>query len=78
LNDKIKLIWDFRGLDSIKIAEHHSKHIQEFATKQSLNFYKIDCSQISDIYSIAFIIIDKKDLTTFKDALKPHRAEVAK
>ena len=78
MNRKIKLIWDFRGLETLEIAKHHCIHLEEFTIKEKLNFYKIESLQISEMYSIASIIIDEKDMITYRDALKPHRGELAK
>jgi hypothetical protein len=76
LNRKIKLIWDFRGHESLKTAEHHCIHLKEFTTLEKLNFHNIDSQEFSEFYSTAFIIIDEKDMLTYRDALKPHRGEV--
>ena len=75
---KIKLIWDFRGLEALEIAKHHCVHLEEFAVKEKLHFYEIATNKISKMYCIAFIIVDEKDMLTFRDALQPHRGEVAK
>ena len=77
MNRKIKLIWDFRGLEAIEIAKHHCVHLEEFAVKEKFHFYEIDTNKISEIYSIAFITVDEKDLIIIRDNLKPHRGEVA-
>jgi hypothetical protein len=78
LHRKIKLIWDFRGPESLKIAEHHCVHLNEFVITEALTFHEIDVVEISDYYSTAFIVISEKDMLTFRDALKPHRGEIAK
>jgi len=77
LKRKLKLIWDFRGADALKIAEHHAIHLKEFAIKEDLNFYQADIQSYSNVYVTAFIIIDESDMITFRDALKPNRGEVA-
>ena len=44
--NKIKIIWDFRGPVSQKIADHHEKHLQEFFKKENKKLYesgKIGC-----------------------------------
>ncbi len=74
---KIKLIWDFRGLESIKIAEHHCVHLKEFADKENLTFYDVAATEINEYYSIAYITVAEKDMLIYRDALKPHRGEVA-
>ena len=77
LNRKIKLIWDFRGPEAQKIAEHHAIHLEEFTVKENLEFHEISTSEISEMYSIAFIVVNENDMLIFRDALKPHRGEVA-
>lgn len=78
MNRKIKLIWDFRGPESLEIAKHHCIHLEEFAVKEKLHFYEINVDPVSEMYCIAFITVDEKDMITFRDALQPHRGEVAK
>ena len=75
---KIKLIWDFRGHNSLKIAEHHCIHLKEYAQMEKLHFYEIETTIVSDMYTMAFIIIDEKDMDVSREALKPHRGQVAK
>lgn len=77
MNRRLKLIWDFRGSDSQKTAEHQAIHLEEFAKREKLHFYKVNFSKISEMHAIAFIIVDKVDMKIFRDALKPHRGEVA-
>ena len=77
MSRKIKLIWDFRGPESIKIAEHHCIHLNEFTAIEKLVFHEIDTQIITDFYTIAYIIVNESDMLTFRDALKPHRGEFA-
>lgn len=77
MNRKLKLIWDFRGLDAQKTAEHQSIHLKEFALKEKLNFYESSFKQITENHFIAFITVDEKDMKIYRDALKPHRGELA-
>ena len=77
LQRKLKLIWDFRGSDALEMAKHHCIHLTEFAEKEDLSFYKADHHSYSDVYTIAYIIIDETQMVTYRDALKPHRGEVA-
>ncbi|WP_439128592.1 hypothetical protein [Polaribacter sp.] len=77
MNRKIKLLWDFRGEDAKKTANHHTKHLKEFTVAENLPFYSIDVLEINPMLSVAFIIVDEKNMKTFRDALKPHRGEIA-
>lgn len=77
MNRKLKLIWDFKGPDSLKTAEHHCIHLKEFAIIEKLHFYDVDFTVISEMHTIAFIIVDEIDMKTYRDALKPHRGQLA-
>ena len=78
MNRKIKLIWDFRGPTALKTAEHHVVHLKEYAKIEKLVNHKIAIETISDYITTAFIVVDEKDMIAVRDALKPHRGEVAK
>lgn len=76
LNRKIKLIWDFRGPEALPTAKHHGIHLEEFAKKEKLNYHKVGTTELSSSLAIAFVVVDEKDMVTYRDALIPHRAEV--
>lgn len=78
MNRKIKLIWDFRGPEAAEIAKHHVVHLKEFALKESLNYTESDIEPVSEMYCIAFITVNESDMKIYRDALRPHRALVAK
>ena len=77
MNRKLKLIWDFRGSTAEKTAEHHCIHLKEFAIIEELNYYEINFTIISELHTIAFVIVDEVDMKTYRDALKPHRGQLA-
>jgi hypothetical protein len=74
---KIKLIWDFMGEVGLETAKHHCVHLKEFSAIEKLNYHEVNHQEINPYKAIAFIIIDEKDMITFRDALKPHRGEIA-
>ena len=78
MDRKLKLIWDFRGHDSQKTAEHHCIHLKEFAVIEKLHYYEINRAILSEMHAVAFIVVDEVDMKTYRDALKPHRGELAK
>jgi len=78
VNRKIKLIWDFRGPDALEIAKHHVIHLEEFAVKDKLFFYETNYEPINELYCMAYITVKEEDMITYRDALVPHRGEVAK
>ena len=77
MDRKLKLIWDFKGPSGLGTAKHHCIHLKEFAEIEKLNYYEIDFLEISEMHAIAFIIVDEIDMKTYRDALKPHRGQVA-
>ena len=77
MSRKIKLIWDFRGPNAQKTAEHHCIHLDEFATLEKLPFHEIDSEKLTNFYTIAYITVDENNMLIFRDALKPHRGEIA-
>lgn len=72
----IKLIWDFRGPDAEKIAEHHVIHLREFVAIEQLPLTIMDKQVISDVHSIAYLVVNDQQMITVRDALKPHRGEL--
>ena len=73
---KLKLIWDFRGPNSSKTAEHHETHLKEYIKLEKLNISITGYQNISDMHAIAFLVIDEQDMKPVRDALKPHRGQV--
>ena len=74
---KIKLIWDFKGPNSLGIAKHHCIHLKEFVQNETLNFFEIQYEEINPMWTLSFITINEEDISIFKEALKPHRATLA-
>jgi hypothetical protein len=72
---KIKLIWDFRGSVSAKTAEHHEIHLKEYLEIEKYAVNITGYEELHEMHSIAYLVIEEKDLITFRDQLKPHRAE---
>ncbi len=72
---RIKLIWDFRGIDAHAIALHHEIHLNEFANKESILTTFCGTEAINDMYSIAYILVLETDMLKVRDALLPHRGE---
>lgn len=73
---KIKLIWDFRGGDAIKTAEHHAIHLEQYKEKHKLGI-ATGAETLNEYYAIAYITVIESEMITVRDALKPHRGELA-
>jgi len=75
MTDRVKLIWDFRGPNAAPIAEHHVKHLLEYANSERLENAKCDIEKISDMHCIAFMVVDKELMNVLRESLKPHRGQ---
>ncbi|MEP3838421.1 MAG: hypothetical protein ABJM36_12275 [Algibacter sp.] len=73
---KLKLIWDFRGPDACKIAEHHEIHLKEYIQLENLNISITGIETLSQLHTIAFLVVNEDQMRPIRDALKPHRGEV--
>jgi hypothetical protein len=77
MSRKIKLLWDFRGPDAKETAKHHTIHLKEFTTLENLFFYEVNIIEKNEMLVSAYIVVDEKDMKTYRDALKPQRGEIA-
>ena len=75
---KLKLIWDFRGPAGQKTAEHHLIHLKEYIQIQKLDITITGVENISDMHSIAYLVVNEDDMKPIRDVLKPHRGQVYK
>lgn len=73
---KIKLIWDFRGPDAAKIAEHHEIHLKEYIVLENIANNITGHKTINELHSIAFMVVTEDKMIAVRDALKPHRGEI--
>jgi hypothetical protein len=74
VSEKIKLIWDFRGQDALKIAQHHEIHLKEYIKKENLNLNITGFEPKNELHAIAFMVVTRTNMIVVRDALKPHRA----
>ena len=72
---KIKLIWDFRGEAAAKTAEHHDIHLKEFIQTENYSLNITGFEIVNDMYALAYLVVEEKDMIKLRDLLKPHRGE---
>tara|TARA_B100001175_G_C19349700_1_gene561685 strand:- start:18 stop:251 length:234 start_codon:yes stop_codon:yes gene_type:complete len=72
---KIKLIWDFRGINGQKTSIHQEKHLVEYFKLENKRLFESGTETVSEIHSFAYTIINIDDLDEIKMRLKPHRAQ---
>jgi hypothetical protein len=74
--EHIKLIWDFRGPHAQKTAEHHEIHLKDFIKIEKTQLNITGVENLSDMHSLAFMIVPKDEMKPIRDALKPHRGQL--
>lgn len=76
MSRKIKLIWDFRGPDAARTAEHHDIHLKQYIAIEKLDLNITGFEVINEFYAIAFMVVTDENMIMVRDALKPHRGEL--
>jgi hypothetical protein len=69
----IRLIWDFRGDAAQGTAEHHARHLAEFAQREHLSRQTTGAEELAPLHWIAWMIVDEKDVPALRTALRPSR-----
>ena len=73
---KFKLIWDFRGPNASKTAQHHEMHLKEYVQRENLNISLTGIENLNDMHTIAFLVVGEDSMKPLRDALKPHRGQI--
>lgn len=73
--ERVKMIWDFRGPNAQKIAEHHKIHLDEFIQKENLKDIETGTETISEMHHTAIMIVYPNDVGALRAILKPHRGQ---
>ena len=76
MKQRIKLIWDFRGPNAHPIAQHHAKHLGEFAESEALEHSFSGSEQLSEMHAIAFLVVEKELMNSLREKLKPNRGQL--
>ncbi|MGL2964051.1 hypothetical protein ACSVH2_09570 [Flavobacterium sp. RSB2_4_14] len=76
MSRQIKLIWDFRGEASAKIAEHHEIHLKEYIAIEKLPINITGFEIKSELHAIAYMVVTDENMVAVRDSLKPHRGEI--
>lgn len=73
---KIKLIWDFKGPESESIAKHHALHLKEYLQEEKLKLNITGFELVNETHTIAYMVVYKDEMPKVRDSLKPHRGQV--
>lgn len=72
---KVKMIWDFRGLNASPIAEHHAVHLEEFVKNESLEGVHIGTESMGPNHYVAFMVVPENWVKDLRNRLRPHRGQ---
>lgn len=72
------MIWDFRGPEAKRIAQHHEVHLKDYVKIEQIKNTLTGTETVSNIHTIAFLVVDETHMLPIKNALKPHRGQVYK
>lgn len=73
---QLKLIWDFRGPDANRTAQHHEKHLKEYIILERLSITTTGIEEFTEIHSSAFMVVTESEMKPVRNALKPHRGQL--
>jgi hypothetical protein len=72
---KVKLIWDFRGPNGKRTAEHHCIHLRDFIKMENRHGEAIKVVEFSEMHAAATMIINEEDVPFMREKLQPHRGQ---
>ena len=72
----IKFIWDFRGPNAVKTAQHHVIHLNEFIEKESLPIHIVKTELNTEMQAIAYMVVPETLMNDLRERVKPHRGEL--
>lgn len=76
MNERVKLIWDFRGPNAKPIAEHHARHLREFSESEKLGNFFTGIETVTPMHHIAFLVVEKTEMDRLRERLKPTRGQL--
>lgn len=77
MEEKIRLIWDFRGPDCNQTAKHYQIHLSEFLKANNSVYFDHGSKEINEVHHVVYLTVSKSYMKYFRDKLKPNRGEVA-
>ncbi|MCO6461817.1 MAG: hypothetical protein J5I59_10455 [Saprospiraceae bacterium] len=74
MEQKVKLIWEYRGPEAHQIAEHYEHHLIEFIQEHKLTNQITGVENINDVYSVAFMVVEESEVEKVRSILRPRLA----
>jgi|TARA_R110000851_G_scaffold195595_1_gene346379 hypothetical protein len=76
MTDRIKLLWDFKGPNAQKTAEHHIIHLDEFIISEKIDNSFTQVQTIASNHTVAEMIVPNRYMTDLRERLKPTRGQL--
>ena len=73
MKKKIKLVWQFYGMDALKIADHHLVHLKEYIQTEKIVVADKGTELINELSAISFIVVENSLVEKLRVALKPQK-----
>ncbi len=70
---KTKLIWQFYGMDALRIADHHLVHLNEYLNREDIFVVDKGTELTNEFSAMSFITIDNSLVEKLRVDLKPHK-----
>jgi hypothetical protein len=70
---RIRLIWDFFGPNAERTAQHHQKHLDEFAAREQVTAAASGAEPGNPGHWTAWLVVDASDVERVRQALRPQR-----
>jgi len=76
MEERVKLIWDFRGPNAEHTAAHHAIHLGEFTTTEGIPHTLHGSQMLTEMHHIAYLVVEKKWMNDLRERLKPTRGQL--
>ena len=76
MTDRIQLLWDFKGPNGQKTAEHHIIHLNEFIISEKIENSFTEVKTVNNNHAIAVMVIPNQYMNDLKSRLKPTRGQL--
>ncbi len=76
MTERVKLLWDFKGPNALKTAEHHVIHLNEFIISEKIDNSFTKVSTLSSNHTVAEMIVPNRYMNDLRARLKPTRGQL--
>lgn len=71
----VAMLWDFFGPNATKTAEHHLRHLGEFAASEQLTPIALEVLPMTERTTVS-MVLPWDEVQKLRPILKPHRGQI--